>query len=250
MQLRELREYVERRGWDIMGDYVDRITGTKDSRPELNRLMADAKRRRFDAVLVWKFDRFARSTKHLLTALDEFRALGIDFVSLTEGIDTSTPVGKMTFTILGAVAELERSLIVERVKAGLRNARAKGKRLGRPRVAVDARRIAALRAEGHSWATIAERLDRGRAERRESAHPGNRCNRSSGRRAPCLMRLDQLAAHINAHQGSIAADIHLAADPARGKGIERLPKADMVIWMYFASAPGRRVEAFGLDRNQ
>src|SRR5262252_3063389 len=89
---------------------------------------------RFDAVIVWRFDRFARSVSHLLRALETFQALGIDFISLSESIDTSTPTGKMVFTVLGAVAELERSLIVERVKAGIRNARAKGKRLGRPKV--------------------------------------------------------------------------------------------------------------------
>ena len=137
------------------GEYVDEgISGTKDSRPELNKLMADAHRRRFDAVVVWRFDRFARSVSHLLRALENFKALGIEFVSLSEQVDTSTPTGKMVFTVLGAVAELERSLIAERVKAGLRNARAKGKRLGRPRVAVDAARIGALRAHGRSWREI------------------------------------------------------------------------------------------------
>jgi DNA invertase Pin-like site-specific DNA recombinase len=120
--------------------------------------MADAHRRRFDCVVVWKFDRFARSVRHLLRALETFKAHGIEFVSFSEQVDTSTPAGKMVFTVLGAVAELERSLIVERVKAGLRNARAKGRRLGRPRATVDARKIAALRSEGLSWARIAERL--------------------------------------------------------------------------------------------
>jgi DNA invertase Pin-like site-specific DNA recombinase len=162
VQLRELREYCERRGWTVASEFVDvGISGTKEKRPELDRLLADAHRRRFDAVVVWKFDRFARSVSHLLRALENFQALGIEFVSLTEGVDTSTPMGKMVFTVLGAVAELERSLIVERVKAGLRNARAKGKRLGRPRVAVDASRIATLRAQGLSWAAIAERLNVG-----------------------------------------------------------------------------------------
>jgi hypothetical protein len=113
--------------------------------------MADAHRRRFDAVVVWKFDRFARSVSHLLRALETFKALGIDFVSLSEQVDTSTPTGKMVFTVLGAVAELERSLTAERVRAGIRNARAKGKKLGRARVAVDGAKIAALRAQGHSW---------------------------------------------------------------------------------------------------
>ena len=131
MQSRELREYCKLRGWRIYDEYVDRgICGAKDSRPELNRLMADAHRRRFDAVVVWKFDRFARSVSHLLRALETFNALGIAFVSLSEQIDTTTPAGKMVFTVLGAVAELERSLIGERVRAGLRNAKAKGKRLG------------------------------------------------------------------------------------------------------------------------
>lgn len=123
--------------------------------------MADAHKRRFDVVVVWRFDRFARSVSHLLRALETFNALGIAFVSLSEQMDTTTPTGKMIFTVLGAVAELERSLIVERVKAGLRNARAKGKRLGRPKRIVDASKIAALRAEGLSWAKIAERLDVG-----------------------------------------------------------------------------------------
>ena len=133
MQLRELREYCERRGWTLAGEYVDTgISGAKDRRPELDRLMADAHKRRFDVVSVWKFDRFARSVSHLLRALDTFRVLGIEFVSLSESLDTATPAGRMVFTVLGAVAELERSLIAERVRAGLRNARAKGKRIGRP----------------------------------------------------------------------------------------------------------------------
>jgi len=138
MQLRELREYAERRGWQIAEEYIDEgVSGSKDSRPALNRLVNDAHRRRFEAVLVWRFDRFARSVSHLLRALENFQALGVDFVSLSENVDTSTPTGKMVFTVLGAVAELERSLIIERVKAGLRNARSKGKRLGRPGVVVD-----------------------------------------------------------------------------------------------------------------
>ena len=155
MQLLELREYCERRGWTIAGEYVDRMTGTKDRRPELDRLTADAHKRRFDVVIVWKFDRFARSVSHLLRALETFKALRIDFVSYSEQMDTSTPAGKMVFTVLGAVAELERSLIVERVRAGLRNARAKGKHLGRPRANIDANRLATLRREGKSLKQIA-----------------------------------------------------------------------------------------------
>jgi DNA invertase Pin-like site-specific DNA recombinase len=159
MQLRELREYADRRGWKITEEYVDAgVSGSKDSRPALNRLMADAHKRRFDAVLLWRFDRFARSVSHLLRALETFQALGIDFVSLSESVDTSTPTGKMVFTVLGAVAELERSLICERVKAGLRNARAKGKRLGRPRVFVSQQRVEVLRGLGLSWRDIAAQL--------------------------------------------------------------------------------------------
>src|SRR6476646_6585685 len=159
MQTRELRQFAEARGWNIVGEYVDAgVSGAKDSRPELNRLMADAHKRRFVVVCVWRFDRFARSVSHLLRALETFKALGVDFVSYSEQMDTSTPAGKMVFTVLGAVAELERSLIVERVRAGLRNARAKGKRLGRPRVRVDMARIAALRSQGRSWPQIAREL--------------------------------------------------------------------------------------------
>jgi DNA invertase Pin-like site-specific DNA recombinase len=158
LQLRELREYCQRRGFTIAGEYVDTMTGTKERRPELNRLMEDAHKRRFDAVCVWKFDRFARSVSHLLRALESFQSLGIEFISFTEAIDTSTPMGKMVFTVLGAVAELERSLIVERVRAGLRNAKAKGRKLGRPRVSADAAEIAGLRAQGLSVEAIAERL--------------------------------------------------------------------------------------------
>jgi DNA invertase Pin-like site-specific DNA recombinase len=159
MQTRELRQFAAARGWEITDEYIDAgVSGAKDSRPELNRLMADAHKRRFDVVCVWRFDRFARSVSHLLRALETFKALGIDFVSYSEQMDTSTPAGKMVFTILGAVAELERSLIVERVRAGLRNARAKGKRLGRPRVAVDAARISRLRVQGCSIREIAEEL--------------------------------------------------------------------------------------------
>ena len=156
MQTRELKEYAGRRGWIVAGEYVDvGISGTKEKRPDLDRLMADAHRRRFDAVICWRFDRFARSISHLLRALETFKALGVEFVSLSESVDTSTPTGKMVFTVLGAVAELERSLIVERVKAGLRNARAKGKRLGRPKKILDTKRIAALRAKGVGWKRIA-----------------------------------------------------------------------------------------------
>src|ERR1700690_87253 len=126
LQTRELEQFAQVRGWHLVDSYLDLgISGTKDKRPELDRLMADAHKRRFDVVIVWRFDRFARSVSHLLRALETFGSLGIQFVSLSEQVDTSTPAGKMVFTVLGAVAELERSLIAAREKAGLRNPRAK-----------------------------------------------------------------------------------------------------------------------------
>lgn len=159
MQTRELREYCQRRGWQVYGTYVDSgVSGKKDSRPELNRMMQDGHERRFDVVVVWRFDRFARSVSHLLRALESFNALGIQFVSLSEQVDTSTPTGKMVFTVLGAVAELERNLIVERVRAGLRHARSKGKELGRPKKSVDSDEVRSLRAKGLSWRGIARKL--------------------------------------------------------------------------------------------
>jgi len=118
-QTRDLEQFARARGWRLVDSYLDvGISGSKDSRPQLDRLMADAHKRLFDVVIVWRFDRFARSVSHLLRALDTFNALGIAFVSLSEQMDTTTPTGKMIFTVLGAVAELERSLIVERVRAG------------------------------------------------------------------------------------------------------------------------------------
>ena len=147
MQLRELQEYCERRGLQITGEYTDvGVSGAKDSRPELNRLMTDAKHRRFDAVCVWKLDRFGRSLRHLVNALADLESLGVSFISLKDNLDLSTPSGRLMFQIIGAMAEIERALIQERVKAGLRNARAKGKKLGRPRVAIDPAEIARLRS--------------------------------------------------------------------------------------------------------
>lgn len=159
MQLRELREYCERRRWFVSGEYVDRgISGTKESRPELNRLMADAHQRRFDVTLCWKIDRFGRSLKHLVNTLADLDAYGVAFVSLKDNLDLCTPSGRLMFQIIGAMAEFERSLIQERVKAGLRNAKAKGKRLGRPRVHVDESAIEALRTSGASWRAIAKKM--------------------------------------------------------------------------------------------
>src|SRR5215468_11168966 len=123
--------------WNIAAEYLDQVSGSKDSRPALNRLMNDAQQRRIDAVLVWKLDRFGRSLRHLVNALAELEALGVAFISLRDNLDLSTPSGRLMFQIIGAMAEFERALITERVKAGVRNARAKGRKLGRPRVAVN-----------------------------------------------------------------------------------------------------------------
>lgn len=142
-----------------MREFIDvGQSGAKDSRPQLNELMAAARKRQIDTVLVWRFDRFARSTKHLLLALEEFRYLGILFISYQENIDTSTPLGQALFTIVAAVAQLERDLIRERVAAGIRVARQNGKRLGRPRVTVSTDEILRLRAEGQSSRKIAAAL--------------------------------------------------------------------------------------------
>jgi DNA invertase Pin-like site-specific DNA recombinase len=131
-QLQELRRYVEARGWTAV-EYVDRgVSGAKDRRPALDRLLADARRRRFDVLVCWRLDRLGRNLKHLITLLDDLQALGVAFVSLAEGIDATTPAGKLQMHILGAIAEFERERIRERVLAGLQRAKAQGKRLGRP----------------------------------------------------------------------------------------------------------------------
>lgn len=131
-QERALREYVRRRGWSPHKIYRDKITGATARRPGLDELLKDCRRRSVDVVVVWKFDRFARSLKNLIAGLELCRALGIDFVSVTEAVDTSLPAGEMLFQMIGAVAQFERSLIGERVRSGLANARANGKILGRP----------------------------------------------------------------------------------------------------------------------
>ena len=177
MQTRELKEYCDRRGWEIAEQFTDRVCGTKDSRPGLNRLLADARRRKFDAVLVYRYDRFARSLRQLVNALGEFEALGIHFVSLHEGVDTSTPNGRLIFGIFASIAEFERELIRSRVRSGLAAARAHGKRLGRPRVMVDPQRIFVLREKGASWATICREtgLSKGTAQRALYSLPKNHC---------------------------------------------------------------------------
>jgi DNA invertase Pin-like site-specific DNA recombinase len=159
MQLLDLRTYCAARGFEAVREYVDvGQSGAKDSRPELNKLMDDARKRQFDAIVVWRFDRFARSTKHLLLALEEFRSLGIQFISYQENIDTSSALGQALFTIVSAVAQLERDLIRERVTAGIRNAQANGKKLGRPKNTVNRERILELKAQGDSLRQIAAKL--------------------------------------------------------------------------------------------
>lgn len=168
LQLRDLRAYCAARGFEAVHEYIDvGQSGGKESRPELNRLMEDARKRRFDVIVVWRFDRFARSTKHLLLALEEFRSLGIQFISYNENIDTSSPLGQALFTIVSAVAQLERDLIRERVSAGIRNAQAKGTKFGRPTKAVDPDRILQMRSEGQSLRQIAENLGVGYGTVRE-----------------------------------------------------------------------------------
>ena len=157
MQLAELREYSARRGWEIFREYVDQgVSGSKESRPELNRLMADAHHRHFDIVLCWKVDRFGRSLRHLVNALADLDSYGIAFVSLRDNLDLSTPSGRLMFQIIAAMAEFERSLIQERVRAGLRNAKLKGKILGRPRRIVSGDEMTRLRAQGASFREIAK----------------------------------------------------------------------------------------------
>lgn len=131
LQLRDLRKYAEARGWTVFGEYIDKCSGSKDKRPELDRLLEGARKRKFNAILVWRLDRFSRSLKHLITALDELRGLGVSFYSFSENIDLSSSTGQLLFHLLGAFAEFERNLIKERVKAGIANARAKGKIIGR-----------------------------------------------------------------------------------------------------------------------
>jgi DNA invertase Pin-like site-specific DNA recombinase len=159
MQQADLQAYCEQRGFTIYREYCDHgISGTKERRPELDALMADARKRKFDAVLVWRFDRFARSTKHLVTSLEEFQHLGIAFVSFHENVDTSSPLGKAMFTIISAIAELERNIIVERIKGGLRRAKAMGKKIGRPGLEMNIERIVSLQSEGLSIRAIAREM--------------------------------------------------------------------------------------------
>jgi DNA invertase Pin-like site-specific DNA recombinase len=164
LQLAALRAHVANRGWQILEEFVDRgFSGARERRPALDRLMRGAWAGQFQAVLVWRFDRFARSVKHLVTALETFRTMKVDFISLQEQFDTATPIGQAMFTIIGAMAQLERDIIRERVTAGLEHAKARGKKLGRPCVQVDVETIRQLRLDGHSLGAIARRVRCSRA---------------------------------------------------------------------------------------
>lgn len=147
-QLIPLQDYCKNRGWEVYKIYTDEMSGSKESRPMLNQLLKDAHKKQFDVVVVFRFDRFSRSTKQLIDSLETFNSLGIDFVSYQESIDTTTPAGKAMFTMISAFSEFERNIIRERIKAGLEKAKAKGKRLGRPRLDIDIKRLKELRSKG------------------------------------------------------------------------------------------------------
>jgi len=160
VQLRDLRSYAQTRGWVITGEYVDKgQSGAKVRRPELDRLMTDARKRKVDLILCWRLDRLGRSLKHLILTLDELQSLGVGFVSYNENLDLTTSTGRLMFQLLGAFAEFERNLIKERVKSGLANAKAKGAKLGRPSPAFDKDELIRLRKSGVTIREIAERLN-------------------------------------------------------------------------------------------
>jgi DNA invertase Pin-like site-specific DNA recombinase len=156
-QLYDLREMAKQRGYEVVHEYVDTISGAKSKRPGLDQLMADARRKRFDIVLVAAFDRVARSVRHFLEVLDELNHMGIEFVSLRENIDTGGPLGRAIVVIVGAIAELERNLIVERVKAGMRRAKLEGRRIGRAPMDIDRERVVIDRRSGMSLTQVAKK---------------------------------------------------------------------------------------------
>jgi DNA invertase Pin-like site-specific DNA recombinase len=160
IQIRELTEYVERRGWELAGTYQDTMSGAKANRPGLDSLMAAASQRRFDAVLVWKLDRFGRSLVHCVSGIQELSSLGIRFIATSQGLDTdeSNPASKLLLHILAAVAQFERELIRERTLAGIRIAQANGKQVGRPKRVFRRDELVRLREEGQSWRSIAAKL--------------------------------------------------------------------------------------------
>jgi DNA invertase Pin-like site-specific DNA recombinase len=176
MQLQEVRQYCTRREMTIVREYVDKgISGSRERRPALDQLLMDCQRRAVDCVVVYRYDRFARSLRQLVNALEEFRSLGIDFISLHEGVDTSTPNGRLVFGIFASIAEFERELIRDRVRSGLALAKSHGKQLGRPPVVVERLAIASLRKEGHTWGAICKQLgiSKGTAQRAVVSLPKN-----------------------------------------------------------------------------
>lgn len=161
-QLRELREYAAARHWDIQGEYVDHaVSGTKDSRPAMNRLMEAARRRAVDAIVCWKIDRWGRSMPGFVSSVQELRSLGVRFIAVTQGIDTdeSNPTSRLMLNLLAAFAEFERELIVERTRAGLQRARRQGSIGGRPRLVVNRAKVLQMEAEGMTTREIGEELD-------------------------------------------------------------------------------------------
>ena len=195
VQLRELREYCERRGWEIAGEFTDvGVSGIKERRPQLDQLLASCRKRRFNAVVVHRYDRFARGLRQLVNVLSDFEALGIQFVSLHEGVDTSTPNGRLVFGIFASIAEFERELIRDRVRSGVAAARARGKRLGRPRRHVDVSQVAALRGAGVSWRDIGRVLGVGVATARSAFQERAKNPRN---RQPYLTDRTRLASRIS-----------------------------------------------------
>src|SRR5437899_3248893 len=198
VQLAPLRTHNAQRGWAIIEEFVDRgFSGAKERRPALDRLMRAAWAGQFQAILVWRFDRFARSVKHLVTALETFRSMRLDFISLQEQFDTATPIGQAMFTIIGAMAQLERDIIRERVRAGLERARARGVRLGRPAAEVEPAQIVGLHQQGLSAGDIARRM---------------KCRRSTVRRL-------HLKARPVSSQPDAAQPEHSARDPRLDSGL-------------------------------
>jgi DNA invertase Pin-like site-specific DNA recombinase len=151
----DLHQMAAQRGYEIVQEYTDRISGAKARRPGLDTMMRDARRGRFDVILVWACDRIARSTRHFLEVLDELNRINVEFVSFREQIDTGGPLGRAIVVIIGAIAELERNLIVERVRAGMRRARLEGRHIGRPSLELDRKAIVRDRQHGDSLGTIA-----------------------------------------------------------------------------------------------
>ena len=172
-QLLDLRQMAAQRGYEIVEEYTDRISGTKAKRPGLDAMMTDARRGRFDVVLVWASDRIARSVKHFLDVLDELSRLNIEYISFRENIDTGGPLGRAIVVIIGAVAELERNLIIERVRAGMRRARLEGRHIGRNPLVLDSAAIQRERCQGQSLRQIARghRISTATVQRVLRKHP-------------------------------------------------------------------------------